>query len=87
MYPFERYYKGLKSLVRNLAKPEGSMSVGYELEDGTGYLTEYMKDYSATYTRVWDSEEDPTITDEILEGCEIPRTLTEVQRTLSQFCN
>lgn len=26
MYPYKRYYKGLKSFVRNLAKPEGSMA-------------------------------------------------------------
>jgi hypothetical protein len=29
MYPYERYFKGLKSFVWNLAKPEGSMAHGY----------------------------------------------------------
>ena len=29
MYPYERYFKGLKGFVRNLAKPEGSITQGY----------------------------------------------------------
>jgi len=29
MYPYERYFKTLKRYVRNLAKPEGSISQGY----------------------------------------------------------
>jgi len=82
MYPFERYYKGLKSSVRNLAKPEGSMSAGYELEEAAGFVTEYMRNYSATSVRIWDSEEDPTMTDEILEGLGMTKTITEECREL-----
>ena len=55
MYPYERYYRGLKSYVRNLAKPEGSMAAGYELEEAAGYVTEYMLNYNSTSTRVWDA--------------------------------
>jgi len=82
MYSFERYYKGLKSAVRNLAKPKGSMSASYEVEEAAGYVTEYLVNYTGTYTRVWDSQEDPKMTDEILEGRGMKRTLTEERREL-----
>jgi len=82
MYPFERYYKGFKSYVRNLAKPEGSMAASYELEEATEYVTEYMLNYNATSARVWDSEEDPTMIDEILEGQGMTRTLIEETRQM-----
>jgi hypothetical protein len=68
MYPYERYFKGLKSFVRNLAKPEGSMAQGYQVEEVLGFLTKYMSTYTPTSRRIWDDQEDPTMTDEILEG-------------------
>lgn len=77
MYPYERYFKGLKAFVRQLAKPEGSVAEGYQVEEALGFLTEYMSGYSPTSTRAWDSEEDPSMTDEILEGTGKPRNLSE----------
>jgi hypothetical protein len=64
MYPFERYYKGMKSTVRNLAKLEGSVAKEYELEEALGYVTEYMASYEPTSRKVWDDKEDPTMVDE-----------------------
>ena len=80
MYPYERYFKGLKSFVRNLAKPEGSIAQGYQMEEALGFVTEYMSEYSPTTSRVWDSKEDPTMTDEIVEGKGRPRKLSEQLR-------
>jgi hypothetical protein len=77
MYPYERYYKTLKSFVRNLAKPEGSMSKGYEIEEALGFAIEYMAQYSQTTRRVWDSQEDPCMVDEILEGKGVPREMED----------
>ena len=77
MYPYERYFKGLKGFVQNLAKPEGSIAQGYQMEEALGFVTEYMSEYSPTSRRVWDSAEDPTMTDEIVEGKGWPRKLTE----------
>ena len=68
--------------MRNLVKPEGSMATSYEIEEVVGYVTEYMLNYNSTCSRVWDSQEDSTMIDEILEGCGITRTLTEQQREL-----
>ena len=45
-------------------------------------MIEYMRNYSATSMRVWDSEEDPSMTDEILEGHRMTKTLIEERREL-----
>jgi hypothetical protein len=81
MYPYECTFKGLKAFVRNLAKPEGSITQGYQVEEALGFLTEYMSAYNPTSTRAWDSKEDPSMTDEILEGRGKPRNLSEELRT------
>jgi hypothetical protein len=75
MYPYERYYKILKSFVRNLGKPEGSIAKGYEIEEALGFATEYMARYSPTTRRVWKSQEDPCMVDKILEGKEVSRKM------------
>lgn len=82
MYPYERYFKSLKGFVRNLAKPEGSIARGYEVEEALGFVTEYMADYNITSRRVWDDKEEPTMVDEILEGKGKPRELSEDLRDL-----
>ena len=86
MYPYKRYFKGLKSFVRNLAKPEGSMAQGYQVEEALGFLTEYMSTYVPTSRRVWDDKKDPTMNDEILQGKEKPRVLSdELRKWLHAF--
>lgn len=82
MYPYERYYKGLKSYVRNLAKPEGSMTASYKLEEAARYVTEYMLNYTSTSTRIWNSQEEPTMVDEVLEGQGVTRSLIDERREL-----
>jgi len=77
MYPYERYFKGLKGFVKNLVKLEGSVAQGYQVEEALGFVTEYMASYSPTSRRVWDSNEDPTMIDEIVEGKGKPRVLSE----------
>jgi hypothetical protein len=77
MYPYERYFKTLKGYVRNLAKPEGSIAQGYQVEEALGFITEYMRDYNITSQRVWDDKEEPTMVDEILEGKGKPKLLFE----------
>ena len=80
MYPYERYFKGLKGFARNLAKPEESIAQGYQMEEALGFVTEYMSEYSPTSARVWDSKEDPFMTDETVEGKGRPRKLSKQLR-------
>lgn len=68
MYPYERYFKTLKAYVRNNSKPEGCMAKRYEIEEACGFVSEYLSEGQSAMKRVWDSEEDPTMTDMVLEG-------------------
>lgn len=81
MYPFERYFKSVKGFVRNLAKPEGSIAQGYQVEQALGFITEYMSEYNVTTRRIWDDKEEPTMVDEILEGKGKPKILSEELRS------
>ena len=86
MYPYERFFKRLKGFVRNLARPEGSISQGYQVEEALGFVTEYMTEYNPTSRRVWDSKEDPTMTDEIVEGKGRTRRLSnQLQQWMHDF--
>jgi hypothetical protein len=68
MYSMERYMKTLKDYVRMKARPEGSMVEGYAMDDTLGFCTEYMTRFTSTTRRAWDSREDQSIYDEIMEG-------------------
>ncbi len=48
MYPVERTLGTLKKYVRNRARPEASMALGYVLDETLGFVTEYMQ----TFTQV-----------------------------------
>jgi hypothetical protein len=86
MYPFERYFKAVKGFVRNLAKPEGSIAQGYQVEQALGFITEYMSEYNITTPRVWDDKEEPSIVNEILEGKGKRKVLSEeVRRAIHEF--
>jgi hypothetical protein len=82
MYPYERYFKSLKGFVRNLAKPEGSIAQGYQVEQALGFITEYMSEYNITTRRVWDDKEEPSMVDEILQGKGKPKILSEELRSV-----
>jgi len=86
MYPYERYFKGLKGFVQNLAKSEGSVMQRYQVEEALGFVTQYMSQYAPTSRRIWDSKEDPIMTDEIVEGKGKPRKLSdELQKSMHKF--
>jgi hypothetical protein len=42
MYLVERYMQSLKTYVRNMARPKGSMVEGYTMEETIKFCTEYM---------------------------------------------
>ena len=63
MYPYERYFKTLKGFVRNLAKPEGCMAKGYEVEEACGFVGEFVSDDVGSFRKVLDSEDDPIVND------------------------
>lgn len=86
LYPYEWYFKSLKGYVKNLAKPEGSIARGYEVEEALGFITEYVRNYNITSRRVWDDKEELTMIDEILEGKGKPRQLSkELRNAMHKF--
>ena len=42
MFPFERFMGVLKKYVRNRARPEGSISMGHQTEDVTGFCVDFI---------------------------------------------
>ena len=68
MYSVERYLGHLKSLVRNKARPEGSMAQGYMYEEAIGFVTEHFQMYPAKARVIWDMEEDEQDVGEVMEG-------------------
>ncbi|KAL5581895.1 hypothetical protein UlMin_014337 [Ulmus minor] len=51
MYPFERYLKRLKDYVRNAAKPEGSISEGYVVDEALTFCLRYFDDIETRFNR------------------------------------
>jgi hypothetical protein len=68
MYPMERYMKALKGYVRNMGWLEGSMAIGYAIEEALGFCTKYIQQVKFTRRRVLDDLEEPIMHDEVLEG-------------------
>ena len=58
--------KTLKDYVRTYAHPEDSIAEGYRMDETLGFCTEYMRKYKGTVHRVWNLDEDATMTNEIL---------------------
>ena len=75
MYTMEWNLKTLKGYVRNRARPEASMAVGYVIDEAFGFCTEYIQIYSVTSRKIWDDKEDPIMNDKILEGIGRPKIL------------
>ena len=58
MFFVERYMKVLKGFVRQKAKPEGSMSEGYLLQETMGMLHDEIAQFDEFAPRVWREEDD-----------------------------
>ena len=68
MYGVERYLGHLKSFIRNKARPEGSIAMGYMYEEALGFVTEHFRLYPGAARVIWDMEEDEKDCSEVLEG-------------------
>jgi hypothetical protein len=77
MYPIERYMKTLKNYVRTYARPETSMAEGYAMTKTLGYSTEYLQRFTATRKHVWDDKEDARMNNEIVQGSDWARPLSQ----------
>ena len=51
MYPFERYLKRLKDYVKNAAKPKGSITEGYVVDEALTFCYRYFDDVETRFNR------------------------------------
>lgn len=51
MYPIERYLGHLKKYVRNKAKPEGSITEGYVVEEAMTFCSHYLKGVESKFAK------------------------------------
>ena len=63
----------MKTLVRNKARPEGSIAQGYIYDEAIGFVTEHLRLYPQAMRVLWDMDEDGD-NSEVPNGR--PRTLT-----------
>lgn len=49
MYPFDRYLKRLKDYVKNVAKPKGSISKGYVVDEALTFFSRYLDDIETSF--------------------------------------
>lgn len=76
MYPIERYLKTLKGYVKQRARPEGSMARGYIQTETMGFCTEYLQGCTLSERRIWDGNEEPKVSGEVISSRGRPRKLT-----------
>ena len=62
MYLFERYLKNLKDYVRNIAKPEGSISEGYVVNEALTFCSRYFDDVETRFNRSVRNDDDIHLT-------------------------
>ena len=86
MFWVERFMGVLKGLVRQRARPEGSMSEGWVLGECMYYLAEHLERVDEDAPRRWTLDEPTTLSDEVLCGKGICFKVSYEKRTnLSTF--
>ena len=78
MYSPERYIGHMKVLVKNKAKPEGSITMEYLIEDELGFVTERFCMYHVAACLVWDMEEDERDSGKVLERNPVSHRWTDI---------
>ncbi|KAA0061374.1 uncharacterized protein E5676_scaffold692G00610 [Cucumis melo var. makuwa] len=70
MYPIERSLRTLKQYVRNKARPEGSITEAYVMNESSIFCSRYLRGIETRFTR--DERNDDTIVeDEVIGDFEI----------------
>jgi len=56
------------------------MAKGYAMSETLGYCMEYLQRFQGTCRRVWDDKEEQQVNDEVVQGSEWPRRMSEELR-------
>jgi len=69
----------LKKEVRNMAKLEGCMALGYMYDEALVFTIEYVALYPHTRCRIWDVNEEEVDVGEVLRGNEALKMLSSME--------
>lgn len=84
-YGAERYLYVLKKYVRNRARPEASIAIGYKYTEALGFMSENLALYPG-HAKIYDPEDDDSINGERLEGAEDKKLLPDEElRAIHEF--
>ena len=87
MFFLERFMKTLKGFVRQRARPEGSMAMGWLVQESLVYITEYLSTSDPELPRLWRQDENDQITGEEPQGQGLQRRMDPIMRDkVSTFC-
>ena len=79
--------KTLKGFVRQRACPEGSMAMGWLIQESLFYITEYLSTSNLELPRLWRQDENDQITGEEPQGQRRQRRIDPImQDKVSTFC-
>ena len=83
MYPIESHMKTLKHYVRNMVRPEASMTERYMRDDCLGFITMYLQRFEVVDYRVWDAGEEYGDAEGVVEGAGAKYLMSPVLRDLA----
>ena len=68
MFFLERFMKTLKGFVRQRARPEGSMAMGWLVQESLVHITEFLVIMDPDMPRLWSQDEDDRMLGEEPQG-------------------
>lgn len=87
MFFLERFMKTLKGFVRQRARPEGSMAMGWLVKESLVYITEFLTTTDPDMPKLWSQEEDERVTGVVPQGQGVQRVMDETLRQkINKFC-
>jgi len=88
MFFLERFMKTLKGFVRQKARPEGSMSEGWLVQESCVFISEYLahnKDKNMPH--LWSTKDDDRVMGEVPQGNGLLKVFDEAMRTkVTNYC-
>ena len=87
MFFLERFMKTLKGFVRQRARPEGSMAMGWLVQESLVYITEFLSTSDPDMPRLWSQEEDDRLVGDEPQGKGLVRRMdVALREKINKFC-
>ena len=87
MFFLERFMKTLKGFVRQRARPEGSMAMGWLVQESLVYITEFLITTGSNMPQLWKLEEDDkNLEDEPQGNGQVKVLSVSMREKINKFC-